>query len=120
MRILASKLVSIKVGRGRAYNVWQRENESGGGVFYSGVKESYLSPAAGLPLGTPTASAAPLLAGFGGQMLAVFLRDGAARPGHAAHLAGLEPSSTGGGALQDGKGEKKTSEIEIEKGMFCV
>ncbi len=69
--------------------------------------ESYLSPVASLPLGASSTSAAPLLAGFGGQRLAVFLRDGAAGPGHTAHLTGLEPSSTGGRALQDVKGKEE-------------
>lgn len=79
MHVLASKLVNIKVEREKkSLHVWQRENKRGRGVFYSRVKESYLSPVASLPLGTSSTSAAPLLAGFGGQRLAVFLRDGAA------------------------------------------
>lgn len=103
MHIFASKLVSIKVKR-EEKKVWQRENRSGKGMFYSRLKESYLSPVASLPLGTASDSAAPLLAWFWGQGLAVFLRNGTARPGHAAHFTGLEPSSTGGRALQDIKG----------------
>lgn len=51
------------------------ENE---GVLYSRVKESHLSPAACLPLGASSTSTAPLLAGFGGQVLAVFLQDSTA------------------------------------------
>lgn len=74
-------------------------------IFFS-VKESYLSPVASLPLGTPSTSAAPLLAGFGGQTLAVFIRDAAARRSHTAHFTGLEASSTSGRALQDTKGNK--------------
>lgn len=46
--------------------------------FYSRMREFYLFPVASLPLGTSAASAAPLLAGFGGQVLAVLLPDGAA------------------------------------------
>lgn len=73
---------------------------------YSRVKKFYLFPVASLPLGTPSTSAAPLLAGFGGQTLAVFLRDVLARGGHAAHFTGLEASSTSGRALQDNTGNK--------------
>lgn len=39
------------------------------------AEEPYLSPVAGLPFEASSTSAAPLLAGFGGQILAVFLWD---------------------------------------------
>lgn len=71
-----------------------------GSVRTKESRASYLSPAASLPLGAPSASASPLLAGFGGRVMAVFILDGAAGPGHAAHLTGFHTSSTGGRALQ--------------------
>lgn len=71
-----------------------------GSVRTKESRASYLSPAASLPLGALPASASPPFAGFGGRVTAVFIRDGAAGPGHAAHLPGFHTSSTGGRALQ--------------------
>lgn len=66
----------------------------------------YLSPVAGLPFGTAAAATAPLSAGFGGQSLAVLLRDDQAGRGEAADFTRPEPSSAGSRALQDGRNER--------------
>lgn len=108
MHIRAGKHLTGK--REKSLHVWQRENKSSRGEFCSRIRDSYLSPVAGLPFGASSTSAAPLLAGFGGQMLAVFFWDGAAWPSHTAHLTGLETFSTGRWALQCGKKELNKNE----------